>query len=468
MHMKRITVYLYIFTGIIFTCNSHMASGQTFTVIDSLQEGFYGNAAWGDYDNDGLKDLVYLAQGIPKDFCYVFHNTGEALIKVSQHFPILYNPGARWADMDNDGFDDLVMNGMDSTFHNRTVIFKSNGDGSFTEMPNTVFPLTAGAVDIADYNNDGWKDIAVCGMDSMGVDHAFIYKGTGAFTFIDISAPLFGVHFGELKFGDYNNDGLADLVINGIGSMDYRTRLYRNMGGDVFELQPFYMKGSAGTVDWMDNDNDGFRDILVTGNDSTSGQIFTELHRNNGDGTFTLEATNLPGFGEPSGAVVADFNNDGFMDVCFTGGSSEFPLTGSAMALGQGSDTFSVSAFFPGEILAPIAEAADIDNDGDTDLFFGRVILRNDLLLGSGTAGKKDVTVSVFPNPAYDKVYIKSEKEIEEVTISDLRGRILLTGRQKTHLFEMKINDLVAGIYLAKIRLAGNSVVTEKIIVKRN
>jgi|WetSurMetagenome_2_1015567.scaffolds.fasta_scaffold33450_2 hypothetical protein len=466
--MKREKIYLSVFIGIIFAYCSNPASAQTFTAVDSLQEGFYGNAAWGDFDNDGLSDLVYLAQGIPKDFCYVYHNTGDAFVKVDQHFPILYNPGAKWADLDNDGFDDLVMNGMDSTFHNRTVIFKSNGNGNFTEMPNPVFPLTAGSVDIADYNNDGWKDIAVCGMDSMGVDHAFIYKNLGGFGFADIDAPLFGVHFGELKWGDYNNDGLSDLVINGIGLADYRTRIYRNMGGDQFELQPFYMMGSAGTVDWMDYDNDGFRDLLVTGNDSTSGQIFTELHRNNGDGTFALRETNLPGFGEPTGVAVADFNNDGFVDICFTGGSSEFSLTASAMAMGQGSDTFLVGPFFQGEILAPIVEASDFDNDGDTDLFFGHVILRNDLLLGTGAPKQKNEAVSVYPNPASDKVFIKSGGMIDEVIISDPQGRMITRMSGETSMLVVNTYGMAPGIYIATIHLKGNAVVTKKILVARN
>ena len=39
--------------------------GQNFTVIDTLPDGAYGTAAWGDFDNDGYKDLAYLTQALP-------------------------------------------------------------------------------------------------------------------------------------------------------------------------------------------------------------------------------------------------------------------------------------------------------------------------------------------------------------------------------------------------------------------
>jgi hypothetical protein len=466
--MNRNTVSRFIILVAVLACFRNPGSGQTFTVIDSLPEGAYGTAAWGDFDNDGFMDLIYLAQGFPVDFCHVYHNSGNVFTEVAQHFPVMYNPAARWADLNNDGFDDLVVNGMDSAFHNRTLIYKSNGDGSFTAVENSIFPLSSGSIDIADYNNDGWKDIAVTGFDSVAVNHAFIYKNLGGFIFSDIHAPLTGVHFGELKWGDYNNDSLPDLVINGIGDADYRTRVYRNMGNDQFELQSFYMQGSMGTVDWMDYDNDGFPDILVTGVDSTSGHNFTHLHHNNGDGTFSLVATNLPDFGEPSGAATADFNNDGFADICFTGGSSQFPSTASALAMGHGGTSFTVGPFFQGDILAPIVRAADIDNDGDPDLFFGHVILRNDLVTSSDGPGRPGKQVTVFPNPGGDDIIVKSVIPVIEVVLSDIEGKWVKSVQSEVPEKEVRLKGMANGIYIAMIRLSGNAVVVKKIVVIRN
>jgi hypothetical protein len=236
-------------------------------------------------------------------------------------------------------------------------------------MPNSIFGLSAGSVDIGDYNHDGLKDIAVAGNDSVGINRAFIYKNLDHFQFTDINAPLIGIHFGEIKWGDYNQDSLLDLVINGIGDIDFRTRVYKNIGDDLFELQPYYMKGSGGTVDWADLDNDGWLDILVTGYDSTSGSIFTELHHNNMDGTFSLANTNLPDFGEPSGVEIADFNFDHSLDVCFIGGNTIFPFSGSAIALHLQNNIYNVEPFIHGNVINPIISASDIDSDGDNDMF---------------------------------------------------------------------------------------------------
>jgi len=85
---------------------------QSFTVIDTLPDGAYGNAAWGDFDNDGFKDLAYITQAPPDAICKIYHNVGNVFTEVAQHFPLLYNAGVKWGDLNNDGFEDLVANGM--------------------------------------------------------------------------------------------------------------------------------------------------------------------------------------------------------------------------------------------------------------------------------------------------------------------------------------------------------------------
>jgi hypothetical protein len=371
-----------LITGFALIFSVQKSACQIFTVIDTLPDGAYGNAAWGDFDGDGFMDLAYITQAPPDAICKIYHNVGDVFTEVTQQFPLLYNAGVKWGDLNNDSFDDLVVNGADSVLENVTYIYQSLGNGNFISIPNTIPGLTAGSVDIADYNNDGLKDIAVTGMDSVGVEHAYIFKNLGGFNFTDIHATLFGIHFGELKWGDYNNDSLPDLVINGIGSLDFRTRVYKNMGADSFQLQPMYMKGSGGTVDCADFDNDGWLDILVTGYDSTSSSTFTELHHNNMNGTFSVVPTNLPDFGEPSGTAIADYDLDGSPDACFIGGTSVFPSVGSALALHTGLNAFNVQPFFHSNIINPILSTADIDNDGDYDLVFSNYIIRNDLVTG--------------------------------------------------------------------------------------
>ena len=401
-----------------------IAAGQSFTVVDSLPQGAYGAAAWGDYDNDGWMDLCYIVQAgpTPVDICLVAHNVNNSFVPVTQHFGHLFNPAIKWVDIDNDGFDDLVMNGADSVFQPRTKVYRSLGNGTFVDVPNNIPGVGAGGIDVADYNNDGWMDFAVAGWDSMGNHRAAIAKGTGPWTWTDIQAPLLGIHFGELKWGDYDHDSLADLVINGIGDTDFRTRVYKNMGADSFLLQPFFMQGTGGTVDWADLDNDGWIDILVTGYDSTSVHNITQVHRNNGNGTFTLFPTNLPAFGEPSAVAVADFNNDSLTDICFTGGNALFPWTGSAMAFGTGTSTFNLQPFHPGNVQNCVVEAADMDSDGDIDVYINNKFLRND---GPLETSEPVMDATLYPNPCHGKAALHASVPLTKIRVYDVTGRTL-------------------------------------------
>jgi len=451
-------------TALLVCLSTNNIQSQNFTVIDTLPVGAYGTADWGDFDGDGWKDLVYITQAPPTAICKVYHNIGNVFTEIKQYLPYLYNPAAKWADLNNDGFDDLVLNGADSALVNRTFIYKSMGDGTFVFMPNTVFPLSAGSVDVADYNNDGLKDIAVAGMDSVGNNCAYMYKNTGAFKFSKINVSLSGIHFGELKWGDYNRDHLPDLIVNGIGNMDFRVRIYKNMGADSFQLQPFYMKGSAGTVDWADMDKDGWLDILVTGYDSSFGSNFTQVHHNNQNGTFAVLPTNLPAFGEPSSVAIADFDLDVHLDVCFIGGS-DFLIENSAMALQNKFDSFTVQQFFRGDIQNAIVASSDIDNDGDEDLLFSNFIIRNDVDKGTGLGNLQGKTnISLYPNPANDRLMIQSDMEFQSIVLYDVAGNEMKADAGSSN-HELMMNDLEAAVYVVKIQFADGTSSFRKIIV---
>jgi hypothetical protein len=320
-------------------------------------------------------------------------------------------------------------------------------------------------VDIADYNHDGLKDIALAGNDSVGYNRAYIYKNLGNLQFVDIHATLYGIHFGEIKWGDYNHDNLADLAINGIGNEDFRTRIYKNMGADSFQLQPFFMKGSGGTVDWTDLDDDGWLDLLVTGYDSTSGSIFTELHHNNTDGTFSIANTNLPDFGEPSGVAISDLNGDNRLDLCFIGGSSVFPFNGSALALNLSNNVYNVEPFIRGNIINPIVKTTDMDSDGDYDLLFSNLILRNDVLTAVHNQPDSDPGIIMYPNPAKDKIFIESKRVLKSITIYNSGGKEAFSTNCNSEKCEVLLNGLVDGNYLIKLIQQDSNASFKKLIV---
>jgi len=397
----------------------------TFTVIDTLPEGAYGTAVWGDFDNDGFKDLAYLSQVLPNAAHIIYHNVNNVFTPVAQHFPYLYNPAACWGDLNNDGFDDLVVCGLDSSFCDTTFIYQSMGNGTFVSVPHSIPGMTAGSVDLADYNNDGLKDIAITGIGNPG-HLAYIYKNMGGMVFNDIQVNITGIHFGELKWGDYDNDGLKDLAVTGQAGNDVYLRLYHNMGNDTFELEPFLLGGGIGTVDFIDYDNDGLQDLLVSGIDSSFVFVSTFLYHNEGNRVFTEAMTNLPGFGEPSAATVADFNGDSITDICMIGGTAAF-VNYSMIAYGDGTANFAQEESIRPDISNLFTDAADIDNDGDIDLVVSQYILRNDGLVSSvGPQPGKPGFVSVYPNPANGVFSIDADPKFNALSIYDVAGRMVM------------------------------------------
>lgn len=458
--MKTLTLTFILLSYTLF------AQLPQFTMLDSLEEGAYGAAAWGDCDNDGDMDLCYISQILPDAAMLVYINNNNVFTQTQQGFPQLYNPAVVWADLNNDGFDDIVVNGADSTITGVTLIYKSNGDATFDSIPNTIPGLSAGSVDVADYNNDNLPDIAVTGMDWVGQEFTYIYKNLGNFTFANSGAQAInGIHFGELQWGDYNHDNLADLVISG-RDLDCGTYVYKNMGADSFQLQPFNLKGASGTVDWFDYNEDGWIDILVMGMDSTMVQNFVALYQNNQNGMFTEVATNLPAFGEPNKTAIADLNGDGHNEVLMTGGNANF-FNGSAVGIGNGTAQFNSLPFIVnGSILNPNVEAADIDNDGDIDLLWGFYILRNDSPLMGVEEQAPPQPFTIYPQPAYGVLSVKSEKEIQSVALFTTKGQRVCYSTVNNTVAEINIAGLVPGIYIAEIQ-SGNSVVRKKVLITK-
>jgi hypothetical protein len=203
-----------------------------------------------------------------------------------------YGMGAAAADFDNDGWPDIYV-ACDSA---PSLLYRNNHDRTFREiavpagcaLDENGVALSGMGVAVADFNADGWLDIARTNF-SEQVTTLYRNYGNGAFEDASIKAGL-GVNRKYLGFGvgffDYDNDGWKDLFLaNGHVYSQIASRklhlsyqepkvLYRNLGNGRFEdvsaqAGPAIRAENLGRgCAFGDFDNDGDVDVIVNNLDS--------------------------------------------------------------------------------------------------------------------------------------------------------------------------------------------------------
>lgn len=379
----------------------------SFTAItDSpISESYAFSAAWGDYDGDGLMDLLFVDpfQGVRGNTqIYVFKNKGDGsfekrVLDGSQFQHTGYLNGALWGDYDNDGRLDILINGGGVyTGADRCILLHQESDGSFSRASSPSFPVGVSHSGLwADFDADGLLDIFAGYWTQTGSPAVtdILWRNNGNGTFTDSMAQGIS-HLNDndnsamaATTGDFNGDGRTDLIVTGINQG--RSRLYVNNGGLSFErilitpsVSDYYGNGIAAA----DYDNDGDLDFLTVSKSGDWGWTcacdgplsgYSKLWRNNGLGEFEQvvagELGNADTIGA-NGAAWADYNNDGWLDVIVirgTYGNGRGHDPSDVLYRNNSDGTFSrvlTGALATEDGDARAAAWADYDNDGDMDL----------------------------------------------------------------------------------------------------
>ena len=319
--------------------------------------------ACADYNNDGNCDLLVTTLEGPK----LFRNNGDGtftdVTKPARLHGYHGHPtSVAWTDFDGDGYLDLYVAYWFNLFpkpihdpslaafrdskrpeHRSHVLFKNNGDGTFTDVTEYLDPRprhgTGLAVGFFDYDDDGRPDLYVVNDFGQYRGPNTLYHNAGpvgdGWAFTDVSrqagarAEMDGM---GLAVGDYDGDGRLDMYMTNRGS----NLLYRNRGDGTFEEST----GSAGvgrgevggeySVGWgnafLDFDNDGLLDLyFVAGNIYPKANVNGDyrpdqpnaLFHNRGAGKFrdVSAITGTDHTGVARGLAVADYDGDGFLDL---------------------------------------------------------------------------------------------------------------------------------------------------------
>ena len=309
-----------------------------------------------------------------------------------------------WGDIDNDGYVDLIMPTFKtigcSSSCTACLVFRNNGDGTFTDITaasGIVSPVRGDVqwrgFSFGDYDGDGNLDLYISVMPIRGAKYDLLFKGNGDGTFTYVS-PSAGIELSK-KWGqcslwfDYNNDGLLDLFVKNFNpavapvntvSGFAGSRLYINNGDGTFTLLPG-AAGLAGATTFSGQSghstNCSLQDIDLDGDIDIAFSHDSNAICTNDAGVYTQQPTSfIPRNNQwdTKGIAWGDYNNDGFPDFFVTSGSS-IPKQHKTLLFHNTNGTFSaddevaqlVGVFSDANTWAAVW--GDYDNDGNLDLF---------------------------------------------------------------------------------------------------
>lgn len=361
-----------------------------------------GGSVAEDFDGDGWVDLYVVRTNPQKNLLYMNNGDGtfteEAAARGADLSGIFFATAA--ADYDSDGDVDILVTGLQAPH----ILLINDGAGSFTSnnlMINT--PAFGGTgPSWADLNNDGYLDLALGSWNVGKMDnlHVYMNDGSGNLTESLFIPNRFIFH---PRFFDYNDDHYQDLfMVADFGDLYDGTRYFSNNGTGIFTQD-----GSSDVQNGMgsavgDIDNDGDLDVFITSirdfdtAEANWGTTGNRLLRNDGGGNFT-DITTSAGVRDGYwgwGAEMADFDNDGDLDIYQVNGwpeqdhdsPAQFNEKPALMFENIGANTFQeIAAASSSDDTGQgrCVSVFDYDNDGDQDIF----IVNNSTLvdLGGGT-----------------------------------------------------------------------------------
>lgn len=306
----------------------------------------------------------------------------------------IFRSAMDWGDYDNDGDLDVVFVGAFNTIVARGEVLKNNGDGTFTKdetASTTIEAVSLGDVKWYDYDNDGDLDLLVTGRPTttgtVGVTNLYD-NSNGVLTLnSSISSTFTDVLYSTISWGDYNNDGYTDVMITGqLVNGTELTKLYKNNGNGSFtnsSASSTFDDETQSSIDWGDIDGDNDLDVIISGTSNTN------IYINNGDESFTKSSASST-ISEYGDVAFGDYDNDGDLDIVISGQSGVNPVTN--LYDNDGSGSFSknsaASTVFV-DVLQAMLEWGDFDSDGDLDVIIaGEETASNQL---SGGAERTDI-----------------------------------------------------------------------------
>jgi hypothetical protein len=413
-----------------------------------------------DATNDGVKDLIVTtnSENNSENFesCWLYENAGQNnnpdfnfvqtnflqsdMIDVGKAaFPTFY-------DYNNDSLLDLVIGNYG--YHN------ANND------PTSSLALlkNVGTKDIPKYNliDRDWQGISTINLNTT------------------LNIPALNI---SPTFGDLDADGDKDMIL---GDADGKLHYFTNQGGNFTISIPNYHNIDVGYYaqpQLVDVNRDGLLDLIIGEQDGSINYC-----PNTGTGTiaaFDTTIKNWGGIDVDTNYISTGYSSPKLIDSngvyqlfvgSFTGSIYQFTnIDGNLTGQFTPVNSTAYTIWDGGKCAFALA---DINNDNQPDMILGNLsggiayfssdTLLNDTSSTNTLNQNSNATLSIYPNPASNKIIIESNL-LGDIVIKNLLGKTVLKARKTTTKLSINTSNLANGIYI--LQLKGTS---SKIVISKN
>jgi len=353
-----------------------------------------------DFDGDGNVDVVVGSQYSEYNM-YLMLGTGTGNFGTPIGLVKVGTPRGLYAsDFDNDGLKDIAICGSTST----VTILKGLANGGFSTMGQYIVGSRT-SVTGNDFNNDGFVDLAFCGTigNFSGVS---VLNAVSAGSF----APAYSFTFSGAPYSiishDFNKDGNFDLAT--ANTQANNISIFQGNGAGNFAISDSMPVIAPFELLAADFNGDSRLDIAVA---SLAKSVGIVIFLQTTNGSYSL-ANNYTFSVRPGRLTSTDFNNDGFLDLATPLYNSSMSVV--AVLLGDGSGNFMPAINYNTHQLAVNIAPGDFNNDGRADLAVTHYSLNSvSLLLNCfSTAVSEsylDHNFEIWPNPSNGHLKITSD-----------------------------------------------------------
>jgi hypothetical protein len=284
------------------------------------------------------------------------------------------------------------------------------------------------------------------------------YSQTSGFN--EVIYPVLMSWYNDLDIGDVNSDGRNDVIFMP-GSSYYCIRVFYqdsvgSLGPPVNYFNPVPLQYAAlDGISVGDVNDDGKSDIVATGGGNIPGASLIVWYQDSQgqlNNPVRLKAYEIPGPIE-----IRDMDNDGKNEIVTVHAGWQKVSVYSQNSAGVDSNYQLINVPYLNNLPNNALALADLDNDGWKDIAiagqtYGLMVLYHDSSHISVNDFSIENSISVFPNPCSDKVYINSPYRNFSVDIYDAKMQFLFTKNLNSGSLKMiDLSGYDCGIYYLQL-----------------